>query len=116
MRILIIEDDLSLLNLYAKVLSMRGHTTDRVATLHAAQTMMLKRKYDVCISDLRLGFKSDAGFAAQLGELQRDGTRVVVISGQEDMEELCVSLGIKFYHKPIDNNELIQIVEKQSVV
>jgi DNA-binding response OmpR family regulator len=116
MRILIIEDDLNLLNLYSKLLNSRGHTTDRVATLHAAQTMMLKRDYDVCISDLHLGFKSDASIAAQLSELQKTGTHVIVISGQDDMEDLCLSLGIQFYNKPIDNTELIQIVEKQSVI
>lgn len=111
MHILLIEDDLRLLNLFARVLDNAGHTVARAATLHAAQQLVRNQPFDVCVSDMQLGYHSDTHLVQYLVEIQRKGTQVIVVSGLRSMEAVCEEAGLPFYHKPMSGMDLVKVID-----
>jgi two-component system, NtrC family, response regulator AlgB len=113
MRILIVEDDLRLLNLFSKVLADEAHQIDRAATLHAAETMLKAHAYDLCLLDVQLGMDTTLDLLANFRKLQPEPARVAVISSREDVRAYCEELGITFKRKPITKEDLLLLVNME---
>jgi DNA-binding NtrC family response regulator len=111
MRILIVEDDLALLKLYATVLKDRGHQVHQAATVQAALDMIYKYDFDACVCDMQIGHHSGIELLQWHPELQAKGTHFIAISGFPRYQEICATLGVDFYTKPIANQQLINMVE-----
>ena len=75
MRILIVDDDRSILKLMTRVLGDEAYAIDTAATGEEARTLALVHDYDGIILDLQLGDRH--GFEI-LQELRRSGRRTPV--------------------------------------
>jgi two-component system OmpR family response regulator len=108
MRILIVDDDRSILNLMQRVLRDEGYAIDVAPTGEEARTLALVHDYDGIILDLNLGDRH--GFEI-LQELRRSGRRtpILLYSGKSDSDTIVRGLDAgadDFLVKPVSNEEL----------
>lgn len=110
MKILVIEDDLKLLNLYTKILRENGHTVIQAATALAACEVLTNDVFEFVVSDMKLGLQVNADLFKRLCQLNTGDTPVIVVSGENRMRSSCAENGLPFYQKPISAAELVRIV------
>src|SRR3954467_6254856 len=108
MRILVVDDDRSIVKLIARVLRDEGYAVDTAATGEEARTLGLVNEYDGIILDLQLGDRH--GFEI-LQELRRSGrhTPVLLYSGRADTDSIVRGLDAgadDYVVKPVSNEEL----------
>ncbi len=108
MRILVVDDDVALLKLIARVLRDEGYAVDTASTGEEGLTLALVNEYDGIILDLQLGDRH--GFEIVL-ELRRAGrpAPVLLYSGRGDTESIVRGLDAgadDYVVKPISNEEL----------
>ncbi|GAB4526808.1 MAG: hypothetical protein OHK0046_43920 [Anaerolineae bacterium] len=110
MRALVVEDDLTLLCFYTKVLRSAGHQVYPAATIHAASLLLARHHFDICIFDVQISNQTSFELLAQFPALQQQGTRIIVISGQPRYRAFCDDHQVEFYLKPIQQDKLLQLV------
>jgi DNA-binding NtrC family response regulator len=112
--VLVMEDDASLLNLYAKALRARGYAVQPVDTLDVARELLHRETFDVFICDLHVGGNCAMQLLCdQIATLQARGTQVIVVSADALYRESCEDLDIEFYYqKPVSIPELMTLVER----
>src|SRR6266576_2252525 len=108
MRILVVDDDKSILKLIARVLRDEAYAIDTASTGEEARTLALVNDYDGIILDLQLGDRH--GFEI-LQELRRNGRRtpVLLYSGLADTDSIVRGLDAgadDYVVKPVSNEEL----------
>ena len=108
MRILVVDDDRSILKLIARVLRDEAYAVDMASTGEEARMLALVNDYDGIILDLQLGDRH--GFEI-LQELRRSGqhTPVLLYSGRADTESIVRGLDAgadDYVVKPVSNEEL----------
>src|SRR5436853_4017235 len=108
MRILVVDDDKSILKLVTRVLRDDAYAVDTAATGEEARTLALVNEYDGIILDLQLGDRH--GFEI-LQELRRAGRRtpVLLYSGRADTDTIVRGLDAgadDYVVKPVSNEEL----------
>lgn len=110
--VLIVEDDFRLLRLFARVLKAAGHNVHQAATIQAAADLLSRYEYDVCISDMEIGYHKGLDVIGLYFPLIEQGTtEVVIISGNDAYRSLAHDMDVTFLLKPISNHDLIDIVE-----
>src|SRR5213595_422260 len=108
MRILVVDDDKSILKLIARVLRVEAYAVVTAATGAQARMLGLVNEYDGIILDLQLGDRH--GFEI-LQELRRKGRRtpVLLYSGMADTDSIVRGLDAgadDYVVKPVSNEEL----------
>src|SRR3954471_15758872 len=108
MRLLVVDDDRSILKLIARVLQDDGYAVDTASTGEEARTLALVNEYDGIVLDLQLGDRH--GFEI-LQEVRRSGRRtpVLLYSGQADTDSIVRGLDAgadDYVVKPVSNEEL----------
>src|SRR6476620_6027520 len=108
MRVLIVDDDKSILKLIARVLRDEAYAIDTASTGEEARTLALVNDYDGIILDLQLGDRH--GFEI-LQELRGHGRRtpVLLYSGRADTDSIVRGLDAgadDYVVKPVSNEEL----------
>lgn len=108
MRVLIVDDDKSILKLIARVLRDEAYAIDTASTGEEARTLALVNEYDGIILDLQLGDRH--GFEI-LQELRRHGRRtpILLYSGRSDTDTIVRGLDAgadDYVVKPVSNEEL----------
>jgi two-component system, OmpR family, response regulator VicR len=109
-RILIAEDDHSIVELLTTLLHTEGYETDEVATLHAAQERIEENVYDLVVAD----FFTRDNQPPQLLDAQQlqqrfHPTPVGIITGWRVDQNLAKRAGFAFLlEKPFDLDELLQ--------
>jgi DNA-binding NarL/FixJ family response regulator len=114
-RILIVEDEESILLAVSDYLTQLGYQVDCAKEIDAARRLLMEKEYDVVISDIRLT-GSDANEGMQLASelATRDGGPEVIMLtayGSPELESEAKAHGVAaFLHKPKPLGELAQIV------
>jgi two-component system OmpR family response regulator len=108
MRLLVVDDDIAILKLVARVLRDESYAIDVASTGEEARMLALVNEYDGIILDLQLGDRH--GFEI-LQELRRNGRRtpVLLYSGRSDTETIVRGLDAgadDYLVKPVSNEEL----------
>src|SRR5437868_8513391 len=108
MRILVVDDDKSILKLVARVLRDEAYAVDTASTGEEARTLALVNEYDGIILDLKLGDRDEFEI---LQELRRHGkqTPILLYSGQADTDSIVRGLDAgadDYVVKPVSNAEL----------
>jgi DNA-binding response OmpR family regulator len=113
-RILILEDDASLLTLYSRILIKAGHAVFPALTLSTARELLAREDFDVFISDIGIGEGRSLDLLRQeFARLQSKQTEIVVVSGREEARYMCEEMGIDFFlHKPVSGPELRTLIER----
>src|SRR5688500_3914347 len=101
-RIILLEDDLTQLRLYADILEDGGYSVKAASTLQAVQNIANIHTVDLCISDLNVGLVSGEIVLNTIAQLQRQRYfPVLAISGQiYKYQRLCEILNIQYLEKP----------------
>jgi DNA-binding response OmpR family regulator len=108
MRILLVDDEPALRELWADVLREHGYVVDLAGTLSEAQDCLGARAYDLAIADWRLpdgDGRVVADWAATLGG------KAVVTSGYLSYMPGGVALGRETLMKPVRLSDLVTAVE-----
>lgn len=114
-KILVIEDDFLLLEMYAITLSNEGYTVFKASDGSTGQELVKKEKPDLVLLDLNM--PSVSGFQV-LADLKEEGntTPVIVISNTDEQQAIdkCKELGAKEYIvKAHTNLDQIKDIVKQ---
>jgi DNA-binding NtrC family response regulator len=115
-RVLLLEDETYLRRLFSKVLSKKGYQIVEAATMRVARELLLSRKFDVLICDIRLGDGLGIDLLREhLETLTRNGTKVIIVTGEARFHHLEDDLGIDLYlEKPVSIETLVTLVERLS--
>ncbi|MFZ4827475.1 MAG: response regulator [Phototrophicaceae bacterium] len=111
-RILIIEDDLHLLNMYARALQTEGYTVRVASNVEEARLMIEYWQFDLILTDVQLGgYVATTLLERYFERLKRKHTRVVVMSAAEENRQLVNQFDIEtFLLKPITPRTLQTLV------
>jgi DNA-binding response OmpR family regulator len=118
-RILVVEDDAALRELWVEVFREAGHDVAGVQSVGEARTCLLAARYDVAILDLHLGSESGLSIA-MLAAYANPNCRVIVITGSSlfangELFDLAPSVSTVL-RKPVAIDELLAVSEHVPVV
>lgn len=114
-RILIVDDDPSILDFLRTILLREGHIVDEAADGKIAKEMYSKGKYDLLVTDVVLPGKEGLDLILEL-ERENPGLKVIAVSGGDRIEpgyylELASILGAQqTLAKPFTPQEFLQRV------
>ncbi|MEM7524682.1 MAG: response regulator [Pseudomonadota bacterium] len=113
MRILIIEDDPSLLMVFSDTLEDEGHAVTRALSVADATFEVKSQTFELIILDLNLKGECALEIAALAAKTSPE-TKVMVVTGYDlnRFEQLCVSPSnvSRVLRKPIRINELLEAI------
>jgi DNA-binding response OmpR family regulator len=113
-RILIMEDNSDLRRLYSKIFRKEGFEVYPAATLEEARALLADVPVDIFLCDIHIGDERGTDLLReQAGRLRNNGTRVIVVSGQNQYRSMCEELGVDFYlEKPVSLETLLTMVQR----
>ena len=105
-RLLVVDDDVVVREMFADALRLEGHTVHTAATAAAALDEVAMWHPDAILVDYRMGLINGLGFLYRLRAHESAArTPVAVITGQVDVEGTlateCADLGATVYFKPL---------------
>ncbi len=113
-RVLLIDDDQSILQVIGKALSASGCDVQAAASARDAGMLLTRNDYDVIISDIRMpGFDGTQLFAFLEQHLPEYGKRVIFLTGDTGNPatmEFLEKTGAPYLTKPIAIPELLDLV------
>ena len=117
--VLIVEDEQSIRDSLAELFEGESTEVWAVESLAAARQALGERRYDLIVTDIRLGGKRDGGLQvmAASGLLSPDAT-VIVLSAfpDDDNRQASVRLGAThFLEKPVDLTTLAALAARAGV-
>jgi DNA-binding response OmpR family regulator len=111
-RILIVEDDVSLRQLFSNVLSHQGFDVVQAATCNETRVYMEAHDFDILICDVEL---EDCNALPIIEDCVRGNFPVVVISANESYSAPCRDIGVNaFVTKPITVNDFISLIHQNT--
>ena len=112
-RILLLEDHTDTLNLLQQFLTELGYHADGAVSIAEARALCAPGKYDLLITDVRLG---DGDIYAFLDEISQHGdTRAIAMSGlcyETDIKRSREAGFLDHICKPVDLDELAAIIDR----
>jgi two-component system, NtrC family, response regulator GlrR len=114
LRILIVDDDVSLLDAMQRALRDSMRTVVACDSFEKARQMLKDQTFDALITDVRLG----AFNGLQLAVMARDmypGMSLIVFSGFDDpvLRADAEQIGASYLVKPVGSGELIKLLDKR---
>jgi len=104
--ILVVEDELSIRDTLVELFEIEGNAVLSAAELPDALELLRTQRFDLIVTDLRLGGKRDGGLQvmALAGMLSPDATVLVLTAFPDDSNrQASLRLGaVQFLEKPID--------------
>ncbi len=112
-KILILEDDESLLTLYNKVFSQTGFEVHPTTTIQQASQKLKDHTFDIFICDIYIGNEIGIDLLrVHKDTLAHEETKVLVITGDSRYKILSEDLGVNFFiNKPVEIGPLIMLVK-----
>ena len=113
-RILVVDDDPTILNLVAKMVERLGHYATAAEDAMAALFYLAAAHYHLVITDYKMPFMDGYQLAARI-KAQHGGTRIIIMTGhcEEEVTNWLHGSGIAdgFLFKPFDLNALKEKIE-----
>lgn len=104
--ILVVEDEQSIRDILAELFDIEGNAVMSAESLPDALELLRTQRFDLIVTDLRLGGKRDGGLQvmALAGMLSPDATVLVLTAYPDDSNrQASIRLGaVQFLEKPID--------------
>jgi DNA-binding NtrC family response regulator len=109
-RVLVIEDDASLMRLYSKILS--DYTVISCFSIDDARELLEQETFDAIICDIQIGTEHATSLLEEnYLQWQQDNVIVAVISSREGYRAACEEMGIPFLLKPVERKALLAVIE-----
>jgi DNA-binding response OmpR family regulator len=108
MRVVLVDDDVSLLHALEDCLTDAGHDVIAFEQFEAAKNYLTTAEFDVLVTDVRLGAFNGLQLAI-LAKLEHPETTAIVLSGFDDpvLRSEAASIGAVYCLKPISRDELL---------
>lgn len=115
--ILVMEDNHDLRRLYSKIFTNAGYNVYPAATLEEARALLLKNHVNLFLCDIHVGDERGTDLLReQAAFLGKNGTKVIVVSGQAQYRAACEEMGVDFYlEKPVGLETLLTLVRRLTV-
>jgi DNA-binding NtrC family response regulator len=117
-RVLIVDDDASTVDVFARTLRLEGYEVLSASSAEAAFREIEKSRPDVILVDLRMPATDGISFLRRLRGLERGGPHmpVAVITGDHSVDENVSrelrELDATLYFKPVPFDELLLIIQR----
>jgi two-component system response regulator FlrC len=110
-RILVVDDDESLLQAVVLAFRESGHEVVASSTFEEARTRLRGEAFDVLLTDVRLGAFNGLQLAV-IARAANPKMRVLVFSGFDDpvLREEARQLGAAYLVKPVTSRQLLEII------
>jgi DNA-binding NtrC family response regulator len=120
-RVLIVDDEMTILIAFRKLFKCPGVEVDIAESIEEAKALLSGSPYDAVIADLRLsGIAGEEGLEIiQYVKYRHPGTHVILITayGSQDIQEKAYNLGAAFYfEKPISTSVLKDSLRSLGVI
>ena len=109
MKILLLEDDITLCETLQLFLQREGYDVDIVLDIHEAEELSFTQRYDLYLLDINLPEGSGLSFLKSLRNAQ-DNTPTIFITAQIDLDSMAQGFeldAIDYIKKPFDPEELL---------
>jgi DNA-binding NtrC family response regulator len=118
-RVLVVEDDAVLRDLWTEVFADAGHDVTGVESVGAARARLLARRYDVAVLDLHLGSESGLSVAT-LAAYTNPDCKVIMITGSAlfangELFEMAPAVSTVL-RKPVAIDELLAVSEHRALM
>ncbi len=114
--VLIVDDEVEVVAVFAEMLERDGHTVDRAANGALALHMLGERSYDVVLTDTKMPVLDGAGFYEELGRrFPALVKRVIFLTGDvlsREKRDFLERSGAPFLMKPCDLNEVRRLIQQ----
>lgn len=115
-RVLVVDDEPSLLRGYARILRAGGHDVETASSGGAALDRVRAATFDVVVSDIYMPGMDGIGL---LKELRREGRDVplVLVTANPDVQSAVQAVeygAVRYLTKPVDGKSLLEVVEYAS--
>lgn len=113
-RILVLEDNAGLREIFVQALVRAGYQVHAAAGLAQARAALTGGRVDVLLCDIQLGEKRGTDLLRErIEDFRRNGTHVIVVSAEDRYRPACEELGVDFYlEKPVNVEMLLTLVER----
>lgn len=113
-RILVMDDDPGLRNVYQKALRHQGYEVDLADTLDAARALFKEHVYGVFICDIHMGDERGTDLLAEIGgKLKEQGTEIIMASAYGQYRFMAEDYGSEYFlEKPVSIHTLVTLIER----
>lgn len=113
-RILVMDDDPGLRNIYSKALRHKNYEVDLAATLDEARALIDSHVYGVFICDIHMGDERGTDLLEELGShLKAVGTEIIMASAYGQYRFITESYGSEYFlEKPVSIHTLVTLIER----
>jgi len=114
-KILVIDDDKSILNIFTRILQKQGYSIDTAETGQEALEKLLTRKYDLALIDIKLPDTNGSDLLAKM-HITHPNMIKIAITGFPSLEDATkvIDRGAAAYLvKPVKSEELINIIAEK---
>ena len=113
-QILIIDDDMDMCNLLSRFLNRKGFETDTAFTGNKGLAKFREKKYDVVLSDFRLGDMDGREVLTELKKINQDAV-VIIITGYSDIKmavDVMRQGAFDYITKPLIPEEVVNVINR----
>ncbi len=113
-QILIIDDDMDMCNLLSRFLNRKGFETDTAFTGNKGLAKFREKKYDVVLSDFRLGDMDGREVLTELKKINQEAV-VIIITGYSDIKmavDVMRQGAFDYITKPLIPEEVVNVINK----
>lgn len=113
-RILVMEDDMLLLDIFSRALRRSGYDVQAIPTMMGAHSLLTEQQFDLFLCDIHMGEERGTTLLGELGaDLMAQGTQIIVMSAEGQYRDICAEMGIDFYlEKPVIPETLVTFVHR----
>jgi DNA-binding NtrC family response regulator len=114
-KILIVDDDKSILNILARVLQKQGYSVDTSETGQEAMEKLKTQKYDLTLVDIKLPDTNGTDLLAKMHATNPNMIKIAITGfpSLEDANKVLNRGAVAYLVKPIRSEELIRIVAEK---
>lgn len=111
-RVLVMEDDPNLSELYAEALGLEGYQVDSARTIAHARELLQANSYRVFLCDMQIGRDRSTDLLKDILE-DSGGMQVIMLSGLGQYQAEAMAMGVDFFlAKPVEIPELVALIDR----
>ena len=116
-RVLVMDDDAHLRQIYGRALEGAGYVVNSAGTLQEARDLLSTIRFDVLLCDIHMGHERGTDLLKEYSEaLFTSGAQVIMVSGEARYRDICEEMGADFFlEKPVTIATLVALVNRITV-
>lgn len=113
-RILVMDDDPGLRNVYQKALRHKGYEVDLASNIKDARALIETKQYSIFICDIHMGSERGTDLLEEVGpKLRAKGTEIIMASAFGQYRFMTERYGSEYFlEKPVSIQTLVTLIER----